>query len=143
MPDTCDLHLKLSRADFSTHGLGDKHFRIEADHGNVLEIYREYNERGEELRELLDANGVVYLGSHGSGADYGCAVFASDGERSAEVETDRDGTYLVPVDKEGVVVEHDLAWLREFIEFRKGVAGKLGLCPCCELSPIKCRSSGR
>jgi len=102
MTDHCELTLKLRRADFSSLGLGDKHFRIVAELGDVLEVCQdEAGHRGEVFRELLDAQSIVYLGSHTAGYDYGCADFASDGERSLQQETNRDGSYLVPADRDG------------------------------------------
>lgn len=143
MPAHCEINLKLSRADFSSLGLGDNRFRIEADLGDVLEVcHVEADPRGEEWRDRLDAASVIYIGSHGSGPDHGHGAFASDGERSLSADTDEHGTYLVPADR-GFIDQAALACVKEFVEFRKLVAVKLGLCSCCELLPSICRSSGR
>jgi hypothetical protein len=143
MPAHCEIHLRLFRADFSMLGLGDKHFRIVTELGDVLEVcHGEANPRGEDWRERLDASSVVYVGSHGNGPDHGHGAFASDGERSLHAETDEHGTYLVPADR-GVIDQAALALVQEFAEFRNFVAVKLGLCSCCEVSPDKCQSSER
>ncbi len=144
MADSCNLLIKISRADFHEFKLRDNGYSIDADHGTIVEAsHCDAKEGGREQRDYLEAKGVIFLGSHDTAADYGCAVFASDGERSAEFETDRDGTYLVPADTEGVIDQSALDRLGEFIPFRKAVATKMGLCTCCELPPAKCRSSKR
>ena len=141
MANSWDVHIKLSRADFSSLGLGDKHFRIVADLGDVFEVcHDEGGHRGEEFREFLDANSIVYLGSHGTGYDHGCADFASGGERCLEHATNPDGFYVVPAYREGNIDPGNPSLLTEYIDFRGTVAAKLGLCSCCDLSPEKCRT---
>jgi hypothetical protein len=144
MADSCNLLIKISRADFHEYKLADKGFSMDADHGTIVEAsHCGARDGGREQRDHLEGKGIIFLGSRDTAADYGCAVFASDGERSGEFETDRDGTYLVPADSDGVINAESLAWLREFIPFRKSVAAKMGLCSCCELPSPKCRLSGR
>jgi hypothetical protein len=132
MPDSCDVHIKLSRADISSLGLGDQHFWIEAERGDILEIYR----------ELLDANNVVFCARTAAVSTTASSNSVRTANGVCHSRPMSTGYYLLPADREGNIDSAEFETLKEYMELRKLVASKLGLYPCCDFPADRCiRSS--
>lgn len=55
---------------------------------------------GEAILDKLRAAGIPFHGGHGAGDEYDPEDFAFDGTEFVEVQTSRDGDFLVPVNLE-------------------------------------------
>jgi hypothetical protein len=83
MGDRCSLTITVRACDVEAVQDDDLFGGCQSDQDvdGLRELYfDEVNYGGNETRESLARRGVPYIGSHGSGDDYGAAVFCSLGE---------------------------------------------------------------
>lgn len=126
MGDRCSLEMTMRKTDFDRLGLEAYFETNEVRDDGIVECYAdEANYAYQSEREEWAAKGVLFVGNHGSGGDYCCGQFVSDGKQCFDQECP-DG-YMVRCDDNGDPEPESIANLKAFLKVEREVMAALGL----------------